>query len=222
MTTTCQTIYATARGFLPATPAVIPDVADVLSRIRADQRTLFAQVATETRDYFQASESLTSSAGASGRVLSLASLSRPVERIIRVDLSDGREASQVDVQDVDAELPPRYLVRGLTLIEVSNDWNTASGAPVSATITYAYGPTDLDPAGALTQAVSVPDEWVDLLVLPLTLYLAQREPTPQDVTGVQAMLAERRHAFLSYLKGYGGVESRRFDLPSPTSVAQKQ
>lgn len=223
MTTTCQTIYTAARSFAPIPPSVLPTPTDLLLRIRADQQALFTATTAIARDRFQTVATATSTAATSGRVVDLSALSLPVERIIRVDLADGRTASQVDVQDLEAELAPRYLVRGLTLVEVSNDWNTTTGAAQTVTVTYAYGPAAISPTGLLTQTVSVPDEWTDLLILPLALYLHRLNPTPNAVEAdrLTALLDERTTAYVSYLKTYGGVEARRFDLPSPASVPQK-
>lgn len=222
MTTTCQTIVDRAKSFSPLNSALASDRAEMLSRIRADQQAIFTRLAGQTRDRFQTTGALTSSSASSGRVLTLSTLlTPPVERVLKVTLQDGREANQVDVLDVEAELSPRYFVRGQTLIEVGNDWATASG-PVAATIVYVYGMTDIDPAGALTQLVTVPDQWIDLLVLPLARYFFQKDPGRDAAE--DARLAEllgsfddrtgRRGAFLDYLENYGGVESRRFIQPS--------
>src|SRR4051812_9810004 len=124
MTTTAQQIVDRAKAMSTLNTPLTADRAVMLSRIRADQQALFTLVSSVTRDYFQTTADLTSSIAVSGRVLTLSGLTLPVERVIRVDLSDGREANQVDVQDLDAELSPRYVVRGQTLVEVSNDWNT--------------------------------------------------------------------------------------------------
>lgn len=209
MTTTCQAVYASARAFSPGKPKVIPDSYEILSRIRADQQELFTTIAGETRDLYQTTAALISTAGSSARVLDLSPLvAQPVERILKLVLADGREASQVDTLDVEAEFSPRYFVRGKTLIEVSNDWSAVSGA-VNATLTYAYGMTDIDPTGALTQLVSVPDSWCDLLVLPLAMYL---DPAQND--RLEKLLLTKQTAFLSYLRNYSGVESRRFNIPA--------
>lgn len=218
MTTACSSIVSRAQAMSALNTPLTSDRAVMLSRIRADQQALFTSVAGLTRDYFQTTASVVSSVATSGRVLSLSAL--VVERVIRVDLSDGREASQVDVQDVEAELAPRYFVRGQTLMEVSNDWNTASSAAVSATVTYVYGPTDIDPDGALTQTVTVPDTFTDLLVIPLAMFLHNSDPgrDPAEYERLATMLDEKSTAFVSFLQNYGGVTSRRFDLPSPQSV----
>lgn len=222
MTTTCQTIVDRAKSASPLNTALASDRAEMLSRIRADQQELFTVLAGRSRDRFQTTASLSSTTGSSGRSFNLAAITPPVERVLQVVLQDGREANQVDVLDTDAELAPRYFVRGQTLIEVSNDWATAAGA-INATLVYVYGMTDIDPAGALTQTVTVPDQWIDLLVLPLAMYFFQKDPgrDEPEYARLGVMLGSfdgrtgRRGAFLDYLENYGGVESKRFLQPTP-------
>jgi hypothetical protein len=223
VTTTCQTVLDRAKSVSPLNSALASDRAEMLSRIRADQQELFTVLAGKSRDRFQTTAALASTGGSSGRVFNLATITAlPVERVLQLVLQDGREANQVDVLDIDAELAPRYFVRGQTLIEVSNDWATVAGA-VQATLVYVYGMADIDPTGALTQLVSVPDPWIDLLVLPLAMYFFQKDPGREEAEYARlvAMLGSfeqrtgRRGAFLDYLENYGGVESKRFLQPTP-------
>lgn len=222
MSTTAQQIYVRAKQSTPANADIVSIPSEILARIEADQQALFASIAGITRDRFQTTASLVSTSAASERVVDLSGLSSPVERLLVVTLEDGRIARQVDVIDVDAELSPRYIVRGQTLIEVSNDWST-SGGTVGVDIVYVYGPTTISPSGDYTQAVSVPDAWADLLVLPLQLYFAtQRPPTsPTETAELQARLDKRTTAFVNYLTNYGGIRSNRFDIPTPSPADKK-
>jgi hypothetical protein len=222
VTTTCQSIVDRAKSFNTLNTPLASDPIEMLSRIRADQQALFTGVAGETRDRFQTTKALTSSSGSSERSFALAALTPPIERVLMLTLGDGREASQVDVQDVEAELVPRYIVRGQTLVEVKNDWGLAG--IVSATLVYVYGATAIDINGVLTQQVSVPDEWTDLLVLPLAQYLFQKDPGRDPAEGVRidALLRARQESFLDYLTNYGGVEVKRFVQPSPRRSSQKK
>jgi hypothetical protein len=224
MTTSCQQIVDGARKFNTLNVPLTSDNREMLTRIIADQQDVFTNVAGMTRDRFQTQAALTSSAAMSGRSFDLSVITPPIERALTLFLADGREVNQVDVLDIDAELKPRYIVRGQTIVEVLNDWNTASGAAVNATLTYVYGPTVIDPAGLLTQLVSVPDQWIDLLVLPLALYLHQKDPQrdPTEADRLEKMLSKRQDAFVMYLTNFGGVVVKRFDLPSPQSTPQKK
>lgn len=217
MTIACSEIIARAQAFSPLNTPLTTDSAEMLSRIRADQKALFTSVASVTRDYFQTTSALTSTGGASGRSFDVSALSSPLERILQVTLGDGRIVSQVDVLDVEAELSPRYFVRGQKLVEVSSDWGTSG--PRTATLVYVYGPTDVLPTGGTAQAVSLPDQWTDLLVIPLAMYLFAKDPgrDPAEYQRLMAMNDERQQAFLSFLKSFGGVESVRFVQPVPQS-----
>jgi len=194
----------------------------MLSRIRADQQALFTGVASLTRDRFKTTVSISSTGGSSGRVFDLSALSAPLERVLKLTLGDGREVSQVDELDTDAELAPRYFVRGLSLVEVGSDWGT-SGAK-TATLVYVYGMTDIDPTGSLSQAVTVPDQWTDLLVLPLAIYLSRKDPgrDPNEIASLSSMLDDRQQAFTTYLTNLGGIQSTRFVLPTPNQTPGKR
>lgn len=224
MTTTCQAIVDRAKGFSTLNVPLTGDKSEMLSRIIAEQQDIFTGIAGLTRDRFQVVAALVSTAAAQGRVFDLSVLVPPVARPLTLVLADGREVNQVDVLDLEAELKPRYVIRGQTLVEVSNDWNTAAATAVSATLTYVYGPTAIDPAGALSQLISVPDEWIDLLVLPLALYLFQKDPgrDPAEGARLESKLSERQDAFVTALKNYGGLTAHRFDIPSPQSAPQKK
>lgn len=221
MTITAQTVVARAQAFNPLNTALTSDRAEMLSRIRADQQALFTATSHLARDRFKTTVTVTSSTGSSGRTIDLSALSLPLERILRVTLAS-EEVHQVDELDQEGELAPRYYVQGLTLIEVGNDWGSAGAKSLS--LTYAYGATDIDPDGAYTQTVTVPDAWIDLLVLPLAMYLHSKDPgrDPSEYEKLAAALDERQQAYLEHLKGYGGVSSTRFDIPAPRVREQKQ
>jgi hypothetical protein len=221
MTVSCQTILDRARQLSPLNPSVSTDRVETLTRIRRDQQELWTETTALYRDFFQAVQTIASSSGASGRVFDLSALTPPVERVLLVTLNDGRELSRVVVNDPDAEFPPRYYQRSRTLVEVGNDWSAVAG-PVSAQLVYGYGMTDIDPAGALTQNVTVPDQWIDLLVWPLALYLWEKDPGRDPAEGallMQQLGAWRpeptglRASYLAFLAGVGGDRAvTRFDI----------
>jgi hypothetical protein len=217
VTTLCQDIVNRARAFSLLNPSLTTDTAEMLSRIRTDQRELCTMVAAASRDFFQTVATPKSSAAPQNRVVDLAALELPVERILKVELPGGGEVSQVDILDPDAELAPRYTVRGYQLVEWLKEWDTATNGQVTLTVTYVYAPTDILATGTLAQPVSIPDEWTDLLVLPLAAYLCHKDVGREEseYQRIVAMLAAKQAAFLEFLGHYGGVEARRFDLPKP-------
>lgn len=221
MTIACSEIIARAQAFSPLNGPLVTDTAEMLSRIRADQKAIFTSVAAEAIDFFQASQTLTSSGGSSGRTIDLTALTLPLERILTATLQDGRLLSAVHPMDTDAELSPRYTVRSTNLVEVGNDWG-ASGQK-QATILYVYGPVDITPTGGTTQNVSLPDQWTDLLVIPLAMYLHTKDPgrPPEELETLSNMNDEKQAAFMSYLRVYGGIESQRFIVPTPLVNSKK-
>lgn len=189
----------------------------MLTRIRSIQQRVFTSISGLTRDRFKRTQVFTSTSGSSGRTVDLTGATVPIERILKVTLADGREASQVDELDTEAELAPRYFIRGTTLHEVSNDWSTSSGT-ISVTVLYVYGATAISVTGSSSsQNVSVPDEWIDVLVLPLAMYLHQKDPgrDPAEYARLEKMYEDTWADFLGFLTNYGGNESRRFVLPVP-------
>lgn len=221
MSTTCQAIYVRAKRFHPKNDEQLPAPSEVLARIEAEQQALYATIAAGTRDRFKTTATLTSTSGASARSVDLSTLSTPLVRLLKVSLPDGTEVSQVDELDTDAELSPRYFVRAQTLVEVSNDWSATSG-PVTLSLVYVYGPTALTVTGEdYTQLVSIPDQWTDLLVIPLAMYFHEQDSgnrDPAEYDRMKAKLADRQEAFVAYLQAYGGIEARRFNVPNPTGT----
>lgn len=205
MAVTTQQVVEWAQEFNALNVPLTNDRSEMLSRIRADQYALYVKFGSRWGDRFQYSAFLTSSSGSTGRTFSIASLTPPLARIIAIDLPDGRRCRQVDIQDQYARHAPRYYVQGTTLTEVGSDWG-ASGAITNAILYYVAAPTDIDPTGTYAQNITLPDQWADLLVIPLAMYLHQKDPgrDPDEYTKMAKMLAEREDAFQKYLITYGG------------------
>lgn len=229
MTTTCQQILERVRSMNPLNPTVTVDRTEILQRIRSEQQEVFTRTAEVQHDRFITTIGIASSDGTSERVVELsvladAPVSKPVERILEVRLGSatGTLVNRPDVTDVEGEYPPRAIVVGETLVEVSNDWGTVAGV-VTLWLRYVYGSVPIDVSGSYSQLVTVPDAWTDLLELPLARYLYQKDPG-RDVEE-DKRLAEtlgdwdketgRRGAYLAYLRNYGGAALTRFLIPTP-------
>lgn len=217
MTTTLQQIQDRAVAFSSANglSSLVSDRSEIINRIAAFQRSLFDLATRENRYYFAIAIPVGSTGGASGRTINLSSLPTPCGRIIKFVLNDGRTVSQVDLQDLEAELSPRYYVLGTTMYEVSNDWSAVSGV-VTGILTYVGLPTVPNVAGDLTQTVSLPDEFVDLLELKLSQYLAHKDVgrDPEEIERLGKMIEAREEDFISHITQFGGVEARRFNIPT--------
>ena len=220
MATTVQNIVDRAKALSSANglSSLTSDTAEMIFRVNQAQNAIFDQISAANRSYFAATASITSTSGASGRSFDLSAVTPPVARVLRIVLTaSGATLNQVDLLDTDGELAPRYYMLGTTAYEVSNDWNTASSAAVSATLTYVKRATQLSTSGALTQTVTLQDEFADLLDLKLGAYLAHKDVgrDPQEIARLEAMYDERFNDFLTYLDQFGGVEARRHDIPAP-------
>lgn len=226
MTTRVQDIVDRAAAANLLNAPLVTNKAEMLAKVRELQRELFTATAENSRNFFQTADTLISNVASSGRILDLSSggpLTRPLERIVRVAFSTSdEEINQVDQMDLDAEYAPRYTMSGYTLTEVGNDWGV-SALGVSVDVTYCYGPTDIDPAGELSQVLSVPDNWAELLTLPLQVYLIAKDPGRPDkeMEDAKAAAAEKSAKWFAFVQHYGGIEARRFSLPTPGESGKK-
>lgn len=216
MATTIQQILSRATSFSSANglQSLTNDNAEIINRVASDERQLFDLAAAMNSYYFATTAAVTSSSGSSARTIATSALTPPVGRLLRFVLASGTEVNQVDLRDVDAELEPRYYVLGTTLVEVDNDWSASSGT-VSGTLTYVKRPAVLSTTGALTQTVTLPDEFVDILELKLAYYLAHKDYGREqpELKRLEAMIARREQDFVTFLTTFGGVESRNTIIP---------
>jgi len=215
MSTTCQDVITRAQSFNALNQSLTSDPVEMLSRIKADQQRIFTGVASLTRDRFKTTAALTSSTGASGRSFDLSAVVPSIERVLLATLGDGRLLNAVPQEDTDAELSPRYYALGQTLVEVGSDWGTTGVK--NATLVYVYGATAISPTGSLTQAVTIPDEFIDVLVLPLAGYLNLKDPgrDPTEYDRLANLLDAAQQALVGYLTSYSGPVIERFVLPNP-------
>ena len=217
MTTTIQDIQTRAVAWSSANglQSLVSDNAEIINRVAADERQLFDLAASTNSYFFATTAAVTSSSGTSARTITTTALTPPVGRILRFVLDSGAEVSQVDVRDTDAELSPRYYMLGTTLYEVSNDWSATSGT-VGGTLTYVKRPTALDTTGTLTQTVTLPDEFTDILDLKLAHYLAHKDYGREqpEIKRLEEMVARREQDFVQFITSFGGVEARRVTIPS--------
>lgn len=218
-TLTVQYVIDRAAAFSQLNPALMSNQVEMIARVRSAQRKLMTRVNVQSREYFVTVVPIVSSA-TSPRTLDLSQLNPPLERVLEVSIG-GVDLNQVDVLDPDSELAPRYYAQGLSLVELNNEWSTLPGTAV-ATLTYGYGPTDLNPNGLTTQPLSVPDQWVDILVGELAAYCANKDYSRNASEAANATaLRDSRIAELElYLDHTAGVRAMRSDVPHPTGQAK--
>ena len=215
MSTSASDIVARATGYsVMSDSSLTASSSEMLSKINALQNAIFSRVAAASR-YFYTTTTATSTSGSSGRTADLSSKT-DIERIIHVYATSDADTlfNRVDWEDQNAELPPRYFLKGTTLCEVSSDWSSSTGT-VALTIGYAQKPTQLTVTGALTQNVSLPDADADVLALGLAAYLAAKDAgRPEGEADRLAAEYERRiQIIIASLDHYGGTAHRRFLSP---------
>lgn len=217
MTTTLQQIQDRAVAFSSANglASLVSDPSEIINRIAGFERDVYDLATRENRYFFAVAANVASTGGSSGRSIALSGLAIPCGRILKLVLNDGRTVDQVDVLDLEAELAPRYYVLGTTIYEVSNDWSGGTGA-VGGVLTYVRQPSLLSTAGDLTQAITLPDEFADMLELRLAQYLAHKDVgrDPLELQRLDKMIEDQDENFISHVGQFAGVESRRFNIPT--------
>lgn len=224
MTTTCQQIVDRAKGASVLNKALVTDRTEMLAKIRELQAETFTATNAVTRDFFQVEEVVLSSVASAKRSVDLsATLTRPLSRIVRVAFDNsGEELAQVDQLDLEAEYAPRFTMQQYTLTEVGSDWGL-TGVGIALNIVYSFGPTDIDVAAGLDQNTSLPDDWTDLLVLPLAQYLVLKDygRDVTEYTRLDALAKEKMEKWIEFVRQYAGVEVRRFMLPVPAQSGKR-
>ena len=195
--------------------SLVSDTAEIINRVAADERALFDLAAATNSYYFATTAAVTSSSGTTARTITTSALTPPVGRILKLVLASGDEVNQVDLRDQDAELSPRYYLVGTVLTEVSNDWSASSGT-VSGTLTYVKRPTVLSTTGALSQTITLPDEFADLLEMKLAYYIAHKDYGRElpELKRLDDMIQARTAEYVTFLESFGGIEHRRFNIPA--------
>lgn len=222
-TKTCQDVLSGALAFSPANPAlVVGSSAEVLQRVRAQQRATFTHVATRSREYLVTGVLLTSSIGNGNRTFDLSTISPPVERTLQLVTAFGVTLNQVDPLDLPGELAPRYYPVGLTLVEVANEWGPPGA--ITATLHYGYAPVDINPFGSMAQQLSLPDQWIDILIGDLAAYLRHKDhrsdPTGTLIGQARALSDGRLAELDLFLDMLAGARAWRTDVPRPVGVYQ--
>lgn len=226
MSTTVQQIIDYGVALSVANQGLATNTPDLIRRINQYQRARWTAFTQENRYYYQTTATVTSTAANGNRVADCSGLTLLVERMLIVKLASGTEVREVDLQNINAELAPRYYPSGQTLIEVGTDWDITTANPVTLTVSYCWRPADLDPLGATTQLVSVPDGYVSCLGDELGAYFALSDfgRSTQDPTEVPALMASADDTAAKWLTSAGhfaGRSAYTWKHVTPTSADKK-
>src|SRR5579862_6479562 len=99
-TLTCQYIVTQAVAFSKANPTLATNTAEMLSRIRGQQRALFTHAAMRSREFLVTGVNLVSSSGVANRVFDISTVSPPIERSLQLMTAAGVTLNQVDPLDL--------------------------------------------------------------------------------------------------------------------------
>lgn len=225
MTTTCAAILTRTLALSVANQGLLDentaaDVQETLDRLNQLQAKAFTRFISANRSEFLATTAMASSAANGGRVVDLSTIDPPLQRLVRLTLrSSGVEVALVDPAVPASELAPRYYTAGNTLVEISNDWDTTTTDTVTLDLLYVFRPADLDTTAtaALTQPITIPDRYADVLVYWFGSYLAEKDVGREDAE-VADLLAKGDAVLETWIASagqMGGVQAYTFDIPSP-------
>jgi hypothetical protein len=122
-----------------------------------------------------------------------------------------------------SEMAPRYYTKGTYLVEVVQRLGHEHANAVVLDVLYVWRPDDLDVSatGALTQAVSVPDRFANVLVYALGAYLCEKDVGRGDAEVSAACEAERGpEDWITAEAQFGGTAVYTFVVPVPTATSK--
>jgi hypothetical protein len=189
----------------------------MVQRLSQSQQTLFAKGAQWNPDYFG-----TCIVGTlDGSALDLLAVIDPLEiaeTITRIEIADpgsselsaGQEVNPVTLADMEADRPPRCLVRRKLILGVGSDLNGVT----SLRVFYSPSPLPLVPSD-LAKRLEIPRPHDVICVLDLALYLLDKLPSPTEavVKGREAIILELTNAlaaFESHVRSYVMTQRNRF------------
>lgn len=220
MSTSVQDVIDRAVALSVANQGLNANTPDLIYRVNSYQRKRWTQFTQANKYYYQITQTVTSTATNGGRVADVSGFTLPVERVLSVFLPSGIEIREVDLQDPNAEMAPRYYPSGTQLVEVTNDWDPTSPNAVTITVNYCWRPVDLDPTMPTTQLVSIPDGYVGCLVNDLGAYFAfsdfGRATQVPETAALQADADATAQSWIEEAGHFAGRSAYRFDLPIPT------
>lgn len=227
MSTSVQDVIDRAVALSVANQGLATNTPDLIYRVNQYQRKRWTQFTQANKYFYQITQPVTSTSANGGRVADLSTFTLPVERVLSVFLPFNLEVREVDLQDPNAELAPRYYPSGQTLVEVSNDWDIATPNAVTLIVNYCWRPVDLDPTQSTAQLVSIPDGYVGCLVNDLGAYFAfsdfGRATQVPETQALQADADAIATAWIEEAGHFAGRTAYRFDLPTvaPTPEDKK-
>jgi len=191
---------------------------ELVAYVSSFEQRLYMEAARENPDYFGV-EGTTAARGTSADTWNIAASPGNVSAVSRVEvaavvgtpagLSVGDEVSLVSIRAPHFGISPRAYLRGKVIYEYSEEMqDDASNYVSQLKLWYSYLPTTHT---ATTDVLSLPDEHLSLLVLPLARILAIRDQRPDEVEAIQLEYSEHLATFMQALSVYDEAAIRELD-----------
>jgi len=205
-------------------PDLVP-TAQILSYISNYEKAVYAMGARNNPDYFGASAATATRADNNGTwdinttpgdvfalssavVLTIVGTPGPVV---------GDSINLVGMRWPELEVSPRAYVRGGVISGVGTDLGIAANYVESLTISYSEMPAAIT---TTSQALSLGEEWSDLIVLPLARVLALRDHRPEEVQLLDQEYNSLMMTFIDHVSVYDHGATRPL-IAVPAATGQR-
>jgi len=206
-------------------PDLVP-TAQMLNYISNFEKAVYAMAARNNPDYF-GKDAATATRAAStdswdisttpGDVFALSSAVVLTMVLAPPGISVGDKINLVGMRWPELEVAPRAYVRGNQISGVGTDLGDATNYVESLTISYSEMPAAVT---TTTQALSLGEEWSDLVILPLARVLALRDHRPEDIQMLDMEYNSLMATFIDHVSVYDHGATRPL-IAVPAATGQK-
>jgi len=162
---------------------------------------------TSARSSFDGSWSLTSTPGNVAAVskLQIQAITGTVS-----DLSVGSEVNMIPIRSPDDDISPRVYIRNKTIFEYNGELGADSSNFVTTLkVFYSFLPPTLT---ATSDSLDLPEEFNDLVVLPLASRLALRDQRAEEAAFIQNLYREQITLFIQQLSVFDEGVTRELEM----------
>lgn len=208
-------------------PALVP-TEQLLQYITTNERALYLRAGRVNPDYFGV-EANTAARTLATDYWDLAATPGDVALLTRAEVavitgsvigvSVGTKVELVLHRLQEVAVPPRAYVRGRRITQIGTELGT-NDTNLVTTLKVFYSPVP-PPVTSLTQSVSAPDEWTELIVLPIARILAMRDRRLDEIDGINAELVFMQQLFDEAVLSFDMGVRRPLSLASPLPPASK-
>ena len=204
-------------------PDLVP-MAQMLGYTSSYERAVYAMGAKYNPEYFGTSGDTTPAktvvTDTFGVPTDMFALTKAIVKTITgtvTNVSEGDEVNLVSFRFPELEVAPRAYVRGGAIQGIGDELGAADANMVSVlTLYYSEMPISVT---TLTQTLTLPDEWSDLIVVPLARLLALRDNRAADVQILDAEYNSLVATFIDHVSVYDhGATRPLIAVPAATGT----